>query len=89
MRIRELASILSALRDQGVGMLVVTHDLGFAEAIADEVWILDPGEQRLRSLAGGPDLAAAIEAQLTGLAPPPPEPAGSAGAESTPASCPR
>ncbi len=44
--------LLSAARPEGeapLTLLVVTHDRAFAEAVADEIWLLDRGQIRERS----------------------------------------
>ena len=44
--------LLQAARPAGeppLTLLVVTHDRGFAEAVADEIWLLDRGRLRERS----------------------------------------
>jgi ABC-type polar amino acid transport system ATPase subunit len=44
--------LLQAARPPGeppLTLLVVTHDRGFAEAVADEIWLLDRGQIRERS----------------------------------------
>ncbi|MFF2369550.1 ABC transporter ATP-binding protein [Agromyces sp. NPDC058110] len=40
---RELAKLLVALRDDGVGIVAVTHDEAFVESIADDRFALRPG----------------------------------------------
>jgi ABC-type polar amino acid transport system ATPase subunit len=49
--------LLNAARPTGetpLTLLVVTHDRGFAEAVADELWLLDRGQIRERRLSPRP-----------------------------------
>lgn len=49
--------LLSAARPEGeppLTLLVVTHDRAFAEAVADELWLLDRGRLRERSFPSRP-----------------------------------
>ena len=41
-----LAGLLCELRDEGRALAVVTHDLAFAEQVADEVLVVDDGRGR-------------------------------------------
>lgn len=42
--VRELLDTLSLLAEDGMTMLCVTHEMGFAKAVADRVLFLDQGE---------------------------------------------
>jgi energy-coupling factor transport system ATP-binding protein len=44
--IADLGMLLTAWRDEGVGMVIATHDIEFAATIADRVLILGQGEVR-------------------------------------------
>jgi ABC-type polar amino acid transport system ATPase subunit len=51
------ALLLNAARPAGeapLTLLVVTHDRGFAEAVSDEIWLLDRGQIRERTLTPRP-----------------------------------
>ena len=39
----EVLAVMQALADEGMTMVVVTHEMGFARRVADRVWFLDDG----------------------------------------------
>lgn len=41
--VREVLDVMLELSDQGMTMVIVTHEMGFAEAIADKIVFLDEG----------------------------------------------
>jgi branched-chain amino acid transport system ATP-binding protein len=62
---RALAQALRRIRDEGVTILVVEHDMGLVMDVSDEIVVLDQG----RKIAEGPPIliqkdAAVIEAYL-------------------------
>jgi general L-amino acid transport system ATP-binding protein len=42
--IKEVLDVMTELADQGMTMLVVTHEMGFARAVADRVIFMDQGQ---------------------------------------------
>lgn len=42
--VKEVLDVMSELAAQGMTMLVVTHEMGFARAVADRVIFMDEGE---------------------------------------------
>ena len=42
--IGEVLSVMRALADEGMTMVVVTHEMGFAREVADTVVFMDEGE---------------------------------------------
>lgn len=42
--IKEVLDVMLALADDGITMVVVTHEMGFARAAADEVIFMDHGK---------------------------------------------
>jgi general L-amino acid transport system ATP-binding protein len=42
--VKEVLDVMTELADQGMTMLVVTHEMGFARAVADRVVFMDRGE---------------------------------------------
>jgi len=42
--IKEVLDVMIALADQGITMLCVTHEMGFAKAVADRVIFMDQGQ---------------------------------------------
>jgi ABC-type polar amino acid transport system ATPase subunit len=40
----EVLGVMRAMREQGMTMVVVTHEMGFAESAADRVIYIDHGE---------------------------------------------
>jgi ABC-type polar amino acid transport system ATPase subunit len=46
----EVLAVMQALAEEGMTMVVVTHEMGFARRVADRVWFLDEG----RLLEEGP-----------------------------------
>lgn len=60
LRVTQLSQLLRRRADAGVGLLVITHDLDFACAVADRLLVLDPAARKLRPLLeawSGPLLA--------------------------------
>ncbi len=43
-RVWDMAKIVRSLADEGISVIVVTHNMGFAQKISDEVVFLDGGE---------------------------------------------
>ncbi len=39
----EVLAVMQALAEEGMTMVVVTHEMGFARRVADKVWFLDEG----------------------------------------------
>ena len=39
----EVLAVMQALAEEGMTMMVVTHEMGFARQVADRVWFLDEG----------------------------------------------
>lgn len=39
----EVLKVMQTLAKQGMTMVVVTHEMGFARKVADEVWFMDGG----------------------------------------------
>jgi general L-amino acid transport system ATP-binding protein len=42
--IKEVLDVMIELADQGITMLCVTHEMGFAKAVADRVIFMDQGQ---------------------------------------------
>jgi general L-amino acid transport system ATP-binding protein len=42
--IKEVLDVMVQLADQGITMLCVTHEMGFAKAVADRVIFMDQGQ---------------------------------------------
>jgi general L-amino acid transport system ATP-binding protein len=42
--VREVLDAMTALADDGMTMIVVTHEMGFARNVADRVCFMDEGE---------------------------------------------
>jgi general L-amino acid transport system ATP-binding protein len=42
--IKEVLDVMTELAAQGMTMLVVTHEMGFAKAVADRVVFMDQGQ---------------------------------------------
>ena len=42
--IKEVLDVMIELADEGMTMLVVTHEMGFAKSVADRVMFMDCGE---------------------------------------------
>ena len=42
--IKEVLDVMIGLADEGMTMLVVTHEMGFAKSVADRVMFMDDGE---------------------------------------------
>ena len=42
--IKEVLDVMIDLADEGMTMLVVTHEMGFAKSVADRVMFMDEGE---------------------------------------------
>jgi general L-amino acid transport system ATP-binding protein len=42
--IKEVLDVMTTLAAQGMTMLVVTHEMGFAKAVADRVVFMDDGQ---------------------------------------------
>ncbi len=42
--IKEVLDVMIGLADEGMTMLVVTHEMGFAKSVADRVMFMDAGE---------------------------------------------
>ena len=42
--VKEVLDVMAELAEQGMTMLVVTHEMGFARAVADRVVFMDQGE---------------------------------------------
>ena len=40
----EVLDLIRELADEGMTMVVVTHEMGFARSVADEVWFMDGGK---------------------------------------------
>ena len=49
--VREVLEVISQLAKQGMTMLIVTHEMHFAEQVADEVIFLDKGQIHERAMA--------------------------------------
>ena len=45
----EVLKVMRDLADSGMTMVVVTHEMGFAKEVADEVWFMSDGFQWQRS----------------------------------------
>jgi polar amino acid transport system ATP-binding protein len=41
--VREVLAVMQALAEEGMTMVVVTHEMAFAREVADRVWFLDEG----------------------------------------------
>jgi len=42
--VKEVLDVMTELASQGMTMLVVTHEMGFARAVADRVMFMDEGQ---------------------------------------------
>jgi general L-amino acid transport system ATP-binding protein len=42
--VKEVLDVMTELASQGMTMLVVTHEMGFARAVADRVIFMDEGQ---------------------------------------------
>ena len=42
--VREVLEVILGLAKQGMTMVIVTHEMGFAEAVADRIIFMDNGE---------------------------------------------
>lgn len=42
--IKEVLDVMIGLAEEGMTMLVVTHEMGFAKSVADRVMFMDDGE---------------------------------------------
>jgi polar amino acid transport system ATP-binding protein len=42
--VREVLDVIRGLAEQGMTMLIVTHEMGFAQAVADRIIFIDAGE---------------------------------------------
>jgi general L-amino acid transport system ATP-binding protein len=42
--VKEVLDVMTELAEQGMTMLVVTHEMGFARAVADRVIFMDEGQ---------------------------------------------
>ena len=51
--VREVLAVMQALAEEGMTMVVVTHEMAFARQVADRVWFLDDG----RVVEDGPPAA--------------------------------
>ncbi|MGO7874225.1 amino acid ABC transporter ATP-binding protein, partial [Rhizobium leguminosarum] len=40
----DVLAVMQSLASEGMPMLCVTHDMGFARDVADRVWFLDAGQ---------------------------------------------
>ncbi|BBY61170.1 ATP-binding protein [Mycolicibacterium sarraceniae] len=56
----EVLGVMKTLASQGMTMIVVTHEMGFAREVADELVFMDGGgDRRKRPAPGGPEQSAA------------------------------
>jgi len=51
--IKEVRDVMVELAQEGMTMLVVTHEMGFARTVADRIIFMDDGGDRRRGRAGG------------------------------------
>lgn len=42
--VKEVLEVIMSLAKQGMTMLIVTHEMGFAKAVADRIIFMDEGE---------------------------------------------
>ncbi len=40
----EVLAVMRGLADDGMTMMCVTHEMGFAREVADQVWFMDAGQ---------------------------------------------
>jgi polar amino acid transport system ATP-binding protein len=40
----EVLAVMRGLADEGMTMMCVTHEMGFAREVADRVWFMDAGQ---------------------------------------------
>ncbi|MFX9058172.1 hypothetical protein ABTN75_20225, partial [Acinetobacter baumannii] len=40
----EVLNVIKALAAEGMTMMVVTHEMGFAREVADRIWFMDAGQ---------------------------------------------
>ena len=50
--VNEVLHVMKQLAEEGMTMLVVTHEMGFASKVADRVVFMDEGRYRRRRAAG-------------------------------------
>ena len=62
-RVRLLGRLIREQVDTGVAVVVVTHDVALAAAVADSIYFLDPATRRLEPLAK-PASAAALDEEI-------------------------
>jgi polar amino acid transport system ATP-binding protein len=42
--VQEVLQVMRSLADEGMTMMIVTHEMGFAREVASRVWFMDQGE---------------------------------------------